>query len=103
MCADPFRRRFERDVAVSDTTLRDNASYGIYVNAAGAMWRGYDQLVKFALFTPVYWGLMSIAAWKALIQLFTRPHYWEKTTHGLTDEPPPEELGAEHAEVVPWR
>jgi cellulose synthase/poly-beta-1,6-N-acetylglucosamine synthase-like glycosyltransferase len=57
----------------------------MYVNAAGAMWRGYDELVKYALFTPVYWGFMSIAAWRALLQLITRPHYWEKTTHGLTD------------------
>jgi cellulose synthase/poly-beta-1,6-N-acetylglucosamine synthase-like glycosyltransferase len=60
----------------------------MYVNAAGAMWRGYDHLVKYALFTPAYWGLMSIAAWKALWQLFTKPHYWEKTIHGLADEAP---------------
>ena len=26
---------------------------------------------------------MSIAAWKAVWQLITRPHYWEKTVHGL--------------------
>jgi len=30
---------------------------------------------------------MSIAAWKALIQLITRPSYWEKTDHGLATAP----------------
>jgi cellulose synthase/poly-beta-1,6-N-acetylglucosamine synthase-like glycosyltransferase len=79
----------------------------VYVNAAGAMWRGYDQLVKYALFTPVYWGFMSIAAWKALIQLFTKPHYWEKTEHGLTEQRPqdiaPGPDPPERSEMVPWR
>jgi len=27
--------------------------------------------------------LQAIAAWKAFIQLFTNPYYWEKTTHGF--------------------
>lgn len=26
---------------------------------------------------------MSFAAWKGAIQLITKPHYWEKTEHGL--------------------
>ena len=41
-------------------------------------------LVLFALLNPVYWLFHSVAAVKALAQLFTRPYYWEKTTHGLT-------------------
>ena len=55
----------------------------MYVTAAGASYRGYHHLVKYALLAPFYWSLMSIAAWKGLIQLFTRPSYWEKTRHGL--------------------
>ena len=31
---------------------------------------------------PVYWLAQSIAAWRALGQLFTRPFEWEKTPHG---------------------
>ena len=58
-----------------------------YANAAGAMHRGYFELVKFALISPLYWGFISIAAWKGFIQLFTRPFYWEKTVHGLFEEP----------------
>ncbi len=32
---------------------------------------------------PVYWALMSVAAWQALFQFFRRPSEWEKTTHGV--------------------
>ena len=34
---------------------------------------------------PFYWLLISLAAWKGFIQIFTKPFYWEKTKHGLTD------------------
>ncbi|MBU3101532.1 glycosyltransferase [Clostridium sp. DSM 17811] len=44
------------------------------------------RLVKYALLTPIYWALMSIAAYKAVWQLITNPFYWEKTDHGLTKE-----------------
>jgi cellulose synthase/poly-beta-1,6-N-acetylglucosamine synthase-like glycosyltransferase len=43
------------------------------------------RLVKHALLTPIYWMLMSVAAYKAAWQLATRPFYWEKTEHGLMD------------------
>jgi glycosyltransferase XagB len=33
---------------------------------------------------PLYMLLHSIASYKALWQLIFRPHFWEKTTHGLT-------------------
>jgi len=37
---------------------------------------------------PLYWGLMSVAAYKALFQLLrpSRRHYWELTQHGLVTE-----------------
>ncbi len=44
--------------------------------------RNYED-VKYALLIPFYWILMSVGAWKALIQLFTKPSYWEKTEHGF--------------------
>jgi glycosyltransferase XagB len=31
-----------------------------------------------------YWVLTSIAGYKALYQLLTRPFYWEKTEHGIS-------------------
>lgn len=55
----------------------------IYFNVAGSMQRGYFHLTRYALLSPIYWGLMSWAAWKGFIQLFTNPFYWEKTVHGL--------------------
>jgi cellulose synthase/poly-beta-1,6-N-acetylglucosamine synthase-like glycosyltransferase len=35
------------------------------------------------IFIPVYWVLLSIAAWRALFQLMLDPYRWEKTEHGL--------------------
>lgn len=32
---------------------------------------------------PLYWILLSFAAWRAAIQLVIAPHLWEKTEHGL--------------------
>ena len=54
-----------------------------YMNVAGTLSRHYYQLVKHAMFSPLYWGLMSVGAWKGMWQLVTKPHYWEKTRHGL--------------------
>lgn len=58
----------------------------LYMNIAGALQRGYFGLARYALLSPLYWGLMSWAAWKGAIQLITKPFYWEKTVHGL-DQP----------------
>ncbi len=38
-------------------------------------------LTGVAVRLPWYWTLQSIAAWRALWQLFRIPHYWEKTPH----------------------
>jgi cellulose synthase/poly-beta-1,6-N-acetylglucosamine synthase-like glycosyltransferase len=42
-------------------------------------------LIPIALSMPLYWVLVSIGAWKGTLQLITRPHYWEKTMHGISD------------------
>ncbi len=36
------------------------------------------------LLFPFYWILHSIASFRALWQLITNPHYWDKTEHGQT-------------------
>jgi len=41
-------------------------------------------LIPFALLVPIYWAMISIAAWKGALQLLTRPFYWEKTQHGIS-------------------
>lgn len=58
----------------------------VYLNVAGSLQRGEFGLTRTALLSPLYWGLMSWAAWKGFIQLFTNPFYWEKTEHGLDEE-----------------
>lgn len=69
----------------------------IYTNMAGTYWVVQDLhrkhehwlsygLVKYALLTPIYWVLMSIASIKALWQLIRNPFYWEKTVHGFDQE-----------------
>lgn len=58
----------------------------IYLNVAGSLQRGEFSITGTALLSPLYWGLMSLAAWKGFIQLFTNPFYWEKTEHGLDEE-----------------
>jgi len=57
---------------------------GIYLNMIAVFLRKNYALMPFALLNPVYWLLHSIAAYKALGQLFTKPFYWEKTQHGIT-------------------
>jgi cellulose synthase/poly-beta-1,6-N-acetylglucosamine synthase-like glycosyltransferase len=56
----------------------------VYVSMMGAFKRRRYRLVPWAIVNPVYWLLHAIASYKALWQLITRPHYWEKTLHGLS-------------------
>lgn len=37
--------------------------------------------LKVVVATPLYWMLLSLAAWNALWQLWRRPHHWAKTEH----------------------
>jgi hypothetical protein len=48
------------------------------LRAAGAFY-----LVRLIPFLPLYWALMSFAAWQAAFQLMRDPSHWEKTTHGV--------------------
>jgi cellulose synthase/poly-beta-1,6-N-acetylglucosamine synthase-like glycosyltransferase len=55
---------------------------------AGCMDRGLFAAVRTMLTIPLYWALMSVAAYKAFIQLLrpSQRHYWELTQHGLVAE-----------------
>jgi glycosyltransferase XagB len=61
----------------------------IFSMMAGCMDRGLHGAVVTMLAVPVYWALMSVAAYKALFQLMrpSRRHFWELTEHGLVSEP----------------
>lgn len=56
----------------------------IYVSMLAAAKRKQFWLVPEALLMPAYCLLQSVAAYKALWQLVTRPFYWEKTLHGIS-------------------
>jgi len=55
----------------------------LYMNMFTAVRWGHDDLTKWALLMPLYWIIFSIAGYMALYELITRPHHWQKTTHGL--------------------
>jgi cellulose synthase/poly-beta-1,6-N-acetylglucosamine synthase-like glycosyltransferase len=55
----------------------------LYAFLLGSAQRGHLDLVRHGLLAPAYWLMMSTASVKALWQLVTRPHHWEKTQHGL--------------------
>ena len=56
----------------------------VYLNMMGPYKRGAFWLVGWAVLNPVYWLLHSLASYKALWQLITKPHYWQKTEHGMS-------------------
>lgn len=33
---------------------------------------------------PLYWALLTIPAWLAMVELVRKPHYWNKTAHGVS-------------------
>ena len=59
-----------------------------YLSSAVLGWLGLSRrgLLSSAwvlLLTPLHWIFLSVAAWRALHQLFAAPFAWEKTEHGL--------------------
>ncbi len=66
-----------------------------YYLLAGCMVRELYPNVKWMLFSPLYWQLMSIATWKAAFQLIRKPHHWEKSSHGHEPVPTTEEASLE--------
>lgn len=52
------------------------------------LYRKYTaSMIAAALTFPAYLLLHSLASYKALWQLFVKPYFWEKTTHGLAKKP----------------
>jgi len=51
--------------------------------------RDWNGIAPYAFAVTFYWALISLAAWRGLWQLVTRPFYWEKTAHGLSRFAPP--------------
>jgi glycosyltransferase XagB len=60
-----------------------NAAF-MYLSMVGVIKRRNYELIPYALLSPAYWLMMSIAAYRALWQLIHNPHFWEKTDHGTS-------------------
>ncbi len=56
----------------------------LYVNFLAVLHRQRWHLAHAVILMPLYWALMSLAAWRAVGQLLTNLHVWEKTPHGLS-------------------
>ena len=65
---------------------------GSYLTFIAMGWRGFTGhersriKARWMLLTPVYWFMMSIAGWRALEQLASNTHLWEKTPHAAAPE-----------------
>lgn len=46
-------------------------------------------LIPYILALPLYWPLGMLAAYKAVVELFIAPFYWDKTFHGRDGEDQP--------------
>ncbi len=65
----------------------------VFLALIGAVGRGQDDLSPYTLIFPIYWLMMSMAAYMALYELIRKPHYWQKTEHGLHLDSEPDEGG----------
>jgi cellulose synthase/poly-beta-1,6-N-acetylglucosamine synthase-like glycosyltransferase len=52
------------------------------VGMVSALRRGHRRLAVLALLTPLYWLLISLAAYRAAYHFVRMPYRWEKTEHG---------------------
>ncbi len=54
-----------------------------YVYMIGCAKRLQWDILKYLFILPFYWLLISVATTVAIYQFITKPHFWEKTVHGL--------------------
>ncbi len=59
-------------------------------NWAAARRDGLERLAPWIALLPFYYLLITVAAWRALGEFISRPHHWNKTTHGLSPDFAPE-------------
>ncbi len=56
---------------------------GLAVAAAGVRKAGKSWLIKWAVTLQFYFPLAALAAYKGLLELASKPFYWDKTAHGV--------------------
>jgi cellulose synthase/poly-beta-1,6-N-acetylglucosamine synthase-like glycosyltransferase len=70
-------------LSVHILTLLTGYAISAALGVVGLMRRRLLHVAWALLLMPLYWLLLSIAAWRALFQLVRAPTHWEKTDHGL--------------------
>jgi cellulose synthase/poly-beta-1,6-N-acetylglucosamine synthase-like glycosyltransferase/glycosyltransferase involved in cell wall biosynthesis len=63
----------------------------LYYYMIGCAKREEWGLIKYVFLVPFYWVMISIAGSIAFYQFLVKPHYWEKTVHGLHLKKPVQE------------
>ncbi len=59
---------------------------GMMIAAEGARRMGKPKLIAAIPLMPLYWLLLAVPTWRALVDYSRRPFYWAKTTHGVTKQ-----------------
>jgi len=73
--------------ALTYTTLAVGYAGTALSMAVGLARRGERVRPLLVATIPIYWLLLSLAAWRAVFDLVLRPHHWEKTQHGASTRP----------------
>ncbi|HET7333881.1 MAG TPA: glycosyltransferase [Rhizomicrobium sp.] len=63
-----------------------------YLMMLGVLRRGWLSLAPFGLCAPLYWLLISVAAYRGVFELLYKPWHWQKTDHGLSRITPPNQI-----------
>ena len=83
------------------TAWREATDVFVYILALAGIWsmavpaivaaklRRLNLDAKILALAPIYYLLVSLAAWIAILDLAVRPHFWAKTEHGRTRRPAP--------------
>jgi cellulose synthase/poly-beta-1,6-N-acetylglucosamine synthase-like glycosyltransferase len=69
--------------ALYGTTIVVGYLTSAFLGWLGLLRRGLLRTAWVLVLTPLYWLMLSLAAWRALYQLIVSPYRWEKTEHGL--------------------
>lgn len=67
--------------AIGVTNLVLGYATGVVLGCVAVIGRGRYRLAAWTLTMPLYWLLVSLAAYRALFQLMSAPYRWEKTRH----------------------
>ena len=70
-------------VGVYVTTLATGYALSALLGFIGLSRRRALDSAWYLVLIPLYWVLLSVAAWRAIFQLISAPYRWEKTEHGL--------------------